>query len=174
MIVDDTIQTFGGRYVRPLEPRAADVAIEDIAHALAHQCRYGGHVHRFYSVAQHSVLVSLTCPPEAALWGLLHDAAEAYLVDLPSPMKRELKPYQRAEDRWTRAIAERFGLPLPIPRAVHEADRRILVDEMRQLMRDPAPASLGDGLGIAIVPMAPEVARGAFLNRFFALTGGRA
>ena len=68
-------------------PNPDDIRIEDIAHALSNQCRFAGHAREFYSVAEHSVHVSQLCLPEHALWGLLHDASEAYLVDLPRPLK---------------------------------------------------------------------------------------
>ena len=84
----DWIQTFTGRAFYVLDPRPEDVDIEDIAHALSMQCRFAGHCREFYSVAQHSVTASWLVPPEDALWGLLHDAAEAYVVDLPRPIKR--------------------------------------------------------------------------------------
>src|ERR1039457_118422 len=85
---DGFIGTFSGLRFWPLDPNPEKILIDDIAHALAHQCRFGGHASRFYSVAEHSVHVSRLCPPEDALWGLLHDASEAYLVDLPRPLKQ--------------------------------------------------------------------------------------
>src|SRR4051812_30250690 len=83
--VGNWMQTFTGRQFWPVDPRADEIAIEDIARALAMTCRFGGHVRFHYSVAQHSFLVSLVCSPEHALWGLLHDASEAYLGDVVWP-----------------------------------------------------------------------------------------
>lgn len=91
----DWIQTYTGRQFWPLDPKPEEVCIEDIAHALSQQCRYAGHTIRFYSVAQHSVEIALRVPRAAALWGLLHDAAEAYLVDLPRPVKYLMPAYKR-------------------------------------------------------------------------------
>src|SRR4051812_6540197 len=85
----DWMQTISGKAFFPLDPRPADVDIQDIAHALAFQCRFGGHVKEFYSVAEHSVRVSLICAHEDAKWGLLHDATEAYLSDIVRPVKRD-------------------------------------------------------------------------------------
>jgi hypothetical protein len=73
----DWMQTFTGRRFWPLDPRGEDVLIEDIAHALSLLTRYGGHCTRFYSVAEHSVLLARAATPENALWLLLHDASEA-------------------------------------------------------------------------------------------------
>src|SRR5579885_2784587 len=88
----DWIQTYCGVAFYPLDPRPEEILIEDIAHALSMLCRFTGHVKRFYSVAQHCVYVSHRCDPKDALWGLLHDAAEAYLNDISRPVKslREL------------------------------------------------------------------------------------
>ena len=111
--LDGFIGTFSGLRFWPLDPNPEKILIADIAHALAHQCRFGGHASKFYSVAEHSVHVSQLCLPEDALWGLLHDASEAYLVDLPRPLKLlpEFAPYREAERRLQRAVALRFGLP---------------------------------------------------------------
>lgn len=81
------IQTFTGKQFWPLTPKAEDVCIEDIAHALAFKCRFGGHCKTFYSVAEHSCRVAEILRPEHQLIGLLHDAAEAYLPDVAAPIK---------------------------------------------------------------------------------------
>src|SRR4051812_31750950 len=81
------IQTYSGTEFWPLSPKAADVKLIDIAHALSNKCRFAGHCREFYSVAQHSVLVSRQLPDEFKLWGLLHDAGEAYFADIPNPIK---------------------------------------------------------------------------------------
>lgn len=81
------IETFTGKKVYPLEPCSSEYCIEDIAHALSLTCRYGGHSSDFYSVAQHCCIVSDLCPEGLKLVGLMHDAAEAYLGDVPSPIK---------------------------------------------------------------------------------------
>lgn len=162
----DWMQTYTGRAFWPLDPRSEEVDIKDIAHALAHQCRYAGHCNAFYSVAQHSVLVAQAVPEEIRLEALLHDASEAYLVDVPRPVKRFLPGYREAEERVERAIAARFGLAYPWDVRIKEADDRILHDERAALMGEsPHEWNLrGEPLGIAIGPWSPNMARQEFLS----------
>lgn len=123
-----------------LDARIEDVRIEDIAHALAHQCRFGGHTVDHYSVAQHSVLVAREVPPEYALVGLLHDASEAYAVDLPAPIKQLMPEYQECERRIQDLLNQWAGIdPDHLAAAathVHDADRLLLSWERRDLMPD--------------------------------------
>ena len=135
----DWLQTYTGRQFWPMDPRPDEIHIEDVAHSLAMQCRYAGHCQRFYSVAEHSVLLARWVSRETfdnglALWALLHDASEAYLVDVPRPVKPFLRGYDVAEARVMLAVCERFGLPLAMPEIVHDADSRILVDEKNRNM----------------------------------------
>ncbi len=130
----DWIQTAHGRQFWPIDPRPDEVFIDDIAHALSMLCRFGGHCLHFYSVAEHSVLLSRAAPPEHKLWALLHDAGEAYLVDVPRPLKPFLAGYREAEDKIMLAICERFGLPAEMPAPLKDLDKRILFDERTQNM----------------------------------------
>lgn len=144
----DWMQTYTGRQFYPLDPRPEDVDERDIAHSLAMQCRYGGHVDRFYSVAEHCVLMAGTFKdPTLALWALLHDATEAYVVDVPRPVKRNLVGYREIEDRVMDAIAARFGLVGDIPAEVHDADNRILLTERDALMKPAAAPWAVEHLG---------------------------
>src|SRR5690606_29748913 len=95
----DWMQTFTGRRFWPLDPRPDEICIEDIAHALSMQCRYAGHCLSFYSVAEHSVLLSQHVAEPFRRWALLHDASEAYLVDVPRPIKGDLSNYRAVEAR---------------------------------------------------------------------------
>lgn len=172
--------TATGRTYWPEDPRAGDFDIEDIAHALANQCRFGGHVRDFYSVAQHSVFVSLVCGPADALWGLLHDASEAYLIDIPRPVKlcKGMEGYRLIERRFMRAICEQYGLAHQMPSSVHDADEAMLAAEARDLMpRDsvrrwnlsvPPPDTVP-----LVVPCDPQTAKRQFLARFYELTEAR-
>lgn len=137
------LRTFTGRDVYPLEMTTGDININDIAHALSNQCRYAGHSKVFYSVAQHCVLVANYLhirhdDDELAFAGLLHDAAEAYLTDMPTPIKRLMPEYGKAEDRIQRVVEETFQLQYRLDEAlIHDADMKLLATEARDLMGDP-------------------------------------
>jgi len=174
--MEDTgwIQTYTGRQFYPMAPLAQDICIEDIAHALSQMCRFTGHTREFYSVAQHSVLVSGIVPHDAALWGLLHDAPEAYLADVARPLKSMLPGLADAEQRIEAAVARRFSLHLPMSECIHAADLTMLATEQRDLMA-PAPAPWTSIRGIEpllspIVPWDPCVAEWRFIDRFYILT----
>lgn len=150
--------------------RMAPINIRDIAHALAHQCRFTGHTRRFYSVAQHSVLVSHIVPPHLALHGLLHDAGEAYLGDVSRPLKRLLPDYRAIERRLEAVLWPHFGLSPELPPEVARADMVLLATERRDLMPftdDEWPDLAGvDPLPIPIDPWHPGRAFGAFWQRW--------
>lgn len=164
--------------VNPYSLNPHEIDIDDIAHSLSLQCRFLGHTDAFYSVAQHSVLVSQIVPPEDAIWGLLHDAAEAYLSDVPTPIKcaPEMWFYRLAEAHLTTAVAHRFGLPPAIPDSVKRADRVLLATEFRDVITIEDPAWILRQCGIhplpnlLILPWSPPVAEDQFLRRFRELT----
>ncbi len=163
----DWIQTFTGRQYWPLDPSPDDVCIEDIAHALSNLCRFGGHCREFYSVAQHSVIVMMNLPPELDAIGLLHDASEAYCVDLPRPIKRNVTGYAAVEEFNAIVIGCRFGLNLvDLPDRVHEADNRALATEQRDLMASPPRPWAGavQPYPQRIIPWTPAEAEVNFLS----------
>ncbi len=164
------IETVSGRQFWPLDPRPEDVALEDIAHALSMKCRFTGHCRLFYSVAQHSVLVSRVVPVQDAQWALMHDASEAYLPDVARPLKAGLIGFREHEARVMRAIATRFCLQWPIPDSVHRADTQLLVTERRVLMpRTDRPWFHANGvepLHVDIEPWTPDRASFEFVHRF--------
>ena len=133
------IQTYTGKKFDLFRCVAEDVCIEDIAHALSMQCRFVGHCKKFYSVAEHSVWVSRLCQPENAMWGLLHDAAEAYLGDVSRPLKQNetMIAYRNAEAKVMELVCRRFGLFLEEPKDVKLADSSMLAFEARNLFRTP-------------------------------------
>ena len=104
------LQTFSGKIFHPLDPNPEEICIEDIAHCLANICRFHGSVNRFYSVAEHSCHISRYCDPKYALEGLMHDASEAYIIDVPSPVKYELPKYKIIEKRIEKVIAQKWNL----------------------------------------------------------------
>ena len=178
------IQTVSGRRFNPLEPDPAEIDIGDIARALSNQCRFGGNCNPFYSVANHSCLVADLVEErggdvEAQLWALLHDASEAYLVDLPHPLKHrsELgRLYAEVEDVLQAAICERFGLPLDPPPLLKPADRTLLATERRAVSVEAWHWPELDGvesLELEIDPWPPSRAHDEFLARFERLDGAR-
>lgn len=173
--VGDWIQTWGGRPFWPLDPRPEEVYLEDIAHALGMVCRYGGHCDRFYSVAEHSFWVSSHLPDELKLWGLMHDASEAYLGDMVRPLKRCMPEYRTAELRVEQIIAERFGLSWPMPEEVKQVDTAMLLLERDQLMAPPPMAWYEDPDALRLEPFDllcwdPFSACRAFLQQHAELT----
>jgi hypothetical protein len=166
----DWLQTFTGQKVYPLHLRPKDIRIEDIAHALAAQCRFAGHTKSHYSVAQHSYLVAANCKPADALWGLLHDASEAYLTDIPRPLKRrrEFAWYRKAEDRAMAAICQAFELQLEQPEAVSVADKRMLATESRDVMAPLHPDwhVAAEPYPQRIAQLTPAQAESWFLSEF--------
>lgn len=124
------IMTFKGNLVDPANPDPLTFDIEDIAHALSLICRYNGHIPEFYSVAQHSYHVAQLLPVELKLWGLLHDASEAYFADVIRPAKELLTDYEAVEAKIHAAIAKRFKLEFPVPQYVLDADNTMLLTEM--------------------------------------------
>jgi hypothetical protein len=131
------ITTFTGRQFFPMAPISADIVIEDIAHQLSCMNRWAGATVEPYSIAQHSVHVSQLVPMGDALWALLHDASEAYLVDIPTHIKRlpTMAPYRAAEAQLQRLIYHRFGLIGDEPDSVKVADHACAVAEAQDLLK---------------------------------------
>ncbi len=170
------IQLYSGRKFFPLNPQVDAIDIEDIAHSLSNMCRFTGHVKSFYSVAQHSVLVSYLCGANNALYGLLHDATEAYLVDMPKPIKRleTFSNFREIEASIMLVIAKKFGLPDVEPPPVKAADIRILATEARDLMSPLHPdwKQPCEPYPFKIEPLSPGEAKKLFMDRYRELTNG--
>lgn len=170
----DWMQTYTGRAFYPLAPSVEDIDPLDIAHALSLICRYGGHVSRHYSVAEHCVLMSHAVAPEHALWALLHDATEAYVGDMIRPIKHAMPAYRQIEDSLMGVICYRFGLGWNCPQEVRDADLRILRDERDALMTaPPLPWVFIEDvpmLGVRIEGWSPMKAERRYLTRLAELT----
>jgi uncharacterized protein len=182
----DWMITRTGRRFFPLDPKPEDVNVYDIAHALAHICRYGGHVPSFYSVAQHSSLMADHFydlgEPVLALWALVHDAAEAYIGDMIKPLKRDMPAFVAAEARLENVIWRALGMtevggcPFNgIPEQVHYADKRMYTSERLaffpdadKLGRKPTQEPLIQP-SLLIPTWSPGEARTAWLSRFIEL-----
>lgn len=131
----DCVRTQSGVYVNVINPTPDMIVIEDIAHSLSNLCRFGGHTKDFYSVAQHSILCAdLVEGKEHKLAALLHDASEAYLIDVPSPLKKHLPDYRKIEDNMMKVIANKFKIKFPFDKKIKEADEKMLKTEWSILL----------------------------------------
>ncbi len=177
------IPTFSGEAFDPFDPDPSKIHITDIAHQLAALNRWNGATNWSatsppISVAEHSVRVANQCPRVYRLDGLLHDAAEAYLGDIPRPYKWRLVLLVAAEERLRRVIAEKYGALSDIPPEVVLADDRMQVTEFRDLIdthSDGWRETLPDAEPFAetIRTVSPFDAEVAFLKMFETLTRGR-
>lgn len=190
------IETFTGKFVDTADPRPSTICLADIAHSLAQTCRYGGHCTTYYSVAEHSVFVSERLRRKGygvsvQLAGLHHDDAEAYLCDIPRPMKPLLgDKYEQMSDRMDVAVVAALGLPFASAflkdERIKDADNWSLFVEARYLLPSQGKG-WGDGLqgafkwelelpGRIITPdywrggLTPSVAEALFLARHKELT----
>lgn len=168
----DWIQTYTGKQYWPIDPRPEDVDIIDIAHALSMLCRFSGHCLQFYSVAEHSAHIARWLYPRhgarVALCGLLHDATEAYVTDVPRPLKPFLMGYKQIErDNWL-AIASAFELPTDLSPVIKQADSAALAEEARQNMApcDGDWAAMPEPLGFQLQYWQPDQAEAKFLAAF--------
>jgi 5'-deoxynucleotidase YfbR-like HD superfamily hydrolase len=166
-------ETFSGRKFEILNPKQESVTIEDIAHALSQVCRFGGHTKYFYSVAQHSYLGSFLVPEKDSLWFLLHDASEAYIGDMTTPMKHLTKAgeaYLPIEKRIMQVVCQKFNLAETQPPSVHAADVAMLHAEKEQLMGsvpwDRKWGKLIKPADVKIKELTPRKIEKLFLKRF--------
>jgi 5'-deoxynucleotidase YfbR-like HD superfamily hydrolase len=177
------LQTVSGRWVNPFDPDPDQIELGDIARALANQCRFGGHCRTFYSVAQHCVIVSEQIETRGgnaddAFAALMHDAAEAYLGDLPHPIKHRSPlgaAFREAEAPLERIIRSRFSISDP-PAAVKRIDRALLATERRAFSADtwawPELAGV-EPLDVELEAWSPDEAAQAFVRRFEELDARR-
>lgn len=177
-------QTYTGKQFTPYDPQPHQIDIEDIAHSLSMQCRFNGHIKRFYSVAEHAVYVSYLVSPVAQLKALHHDDPEAWIGDMVAPLKWTFPEFQTLEDNLMRVVESKFDIPVSdaINEEVHTADQWIVHQEAKALFPEHAhcllklwkpcpdftpPADIYihfDGLGVP-----PETAKKMFLARHYEL-----
>lgn len=182
---DEWIETYSHRQFFFSRPWESEVRLEDIARALSMQCRYNGHVDRFYSVAEHSVLLcdyvhktvnardGGAMRKQMALHALLHDAAEAYTSDIPRPFKNRLPIIRELEHEIDAAVLGHFGLPAEKPAWLKELDTRIVRDEKTQAKCSSDRRWWHDGLeplGVQLHFWTPAMAEVQFLGRYYRLT----
>lgn len=173
---ESCIAITGGVFFDLLRPHEMKFDIEAIANSLSNICRYTGHVNRFYSVAEHCVLVSKAVPERYALEGLLHDASEAYVGDVSSPLKRLLPDYRKIEDNVQDALAKTFGLVYPFPKEIHDADKRLYWAERATIAPGPDKLwhqDLRASRKVTPAGMTPLMAKRYFLSRYKELTNER-
>lgn len=137
------IITGSGGAFNILEPNQDDIHVEDIAQALSMQCRFNGHCLSFYSVAQHSIhvaeLYEESYPPQndGIMFALMHDAPEAYIGDVVTPLKQLLTEYKAIEARVEQAIMFKFGVFSDLTQirpCVKAVDTLMLLAERRDLL----------------------------------------
>lgn len=170
------VTTYSGAKFFIDEVNIQDIPMYDIAHALSMNCRFNGHISKFYSVAEHSVNVSLLVP-NYGLEALLHDVSEAFLPDMPRPFKGMITGFDEYEYKIHTAFAEHYGLQFPLPAEVKYIDTNIVSDEAAVLYPEPpewinfydsvCPHSM-------IIGYSPEEACSYFMERFTELMYERA
>lgn len=155
------IRTRSGVYIDVFDPKPHQILIEDIAHSLSHQCRFGGHLDHFYSVAQHSVYCSRYGfeNRDRKLQLLMHDASEAYLLDMPKPIKDRLPDYVEVEKNLMNMIAKKFGFEWPLDEFGKHVDRSMMELEWRLFVT-------GETDKRDFFPWKPEIAKETFLEIF--------
>jgi hypothetical protein len=178
------LQTVSGRWVNPFDPDPEQLDANDIARALANQCRFGGHSRVFYSVAQHSVIVSKLVEenggdPEDVFAALMHDATEAYLGDMPHPLKHRSplgKAFKEAETHLEQALNERFAIKPDVPE-IKRVDKALLATERRAFSAEDWHWPELDGvepLDLELTAWTPDEAARAFAERYEELDARRA
>lgn len=161
-------------------PEESDVTLDDLASALSNICRFSGHLPCFYSVAQHLVNTSRLVPAEYAFDALMHDTAEAFTNDLPTPLKWALPIFKELEIKIESAMAEKFGFNYPYHPCVKEADTNMLILEKLYVKMDDRPWPQYEDIvvdhlrdKVDLKPWQPVRAKREFLERFEELTNGQ-
>lgn len=168
------VQTHSGKKFHFLEPHHDEIDIEDIAHALSHQCRFNGHVERFYSVAEHCYHMCLCFSKKEGLAALLHDASEAYISDIPAPLKRFLPDYQKIENSIQNAIYSKWNVLVgkELNDRIESMDKAILLTEKMHVLNKALDWGIEDKvrpIPIRIDFLSQAEVKREFLNLFYSL-----
>ena len=178
------IQTYSGAPFDFDNPEGHYFNVMDFAHALSMLCRYNGHTKRFYSVGEHLIRCSNLVPEKFAFEALMHDVSEAYMSDMPRPLKNIMGEYKTLEVRIETAIAKQFNLPVPMSPEVKECDNKILLIEREILMNDaPFPwnhygttpytrTEFWNSM-LNVSAYTPDIVESKFINRFNELSAHR-
>jgi hypothetical protein len=181
---DQWISLLSGAKFNYNKPEESDVTLHDIASALSNVCRFSGHLPRFYSVAQHLVNASYIVTSENAFTALMHDTAEAFTNDLPTPLKWALPIFKELEVKIEGAMGQKFGFQYPYPPEVKTADTIMLMLEKYHVKQcddywpgysDEYPReSVEQYLNrVDLTSWRPSIARNKFLARYEELTNAR-
>jgi len=169
------ISTYSGFKFYVEECNIQDIPMLDVAQALSMNCRFNGHIAEFYSIAEHSVLVSNLVAPENALWGLLHDYAEAFISDIPRPFKTSIAGHDEFEEAIMAKVIDHFNLAPNMPDDVAYIDEHICAAEARVLAKVVPDWVQHYDESVCkpeyIQALRPRLARAAFMDRFHELTG---
>lgn len=166
---DSRIMLHSGKLFDIANPEGSEISVDDVAHGLAHTCRYAGQCDGFFSVAEHSVLVSQVTTGDK-LAALFHDAAEAFIGDMSRPLKYMLPEYKAIERRIEKAIFDQFGIPWPATIEIKAADHSVMAAEQNVLMPSGTNEWLRDAnvlpAHVTIRRLMPNDAKLLFLQRY--------
>jgi uncharacterized protein len=124
--MDTTFITYSGKTIDLAAIQPEQINIRDITAGLSKLCRFSGQINKFYSVAQHSAMLSVIVPDNLKKVALLHDASEAYLQDIISPLKQMLgEPYKKIEHSFMDAIFDRFGLNIDLLPEIKQYEKEL-------------------------------------------------
>lgn len=177
---DQWIGLLSGAQFNYNRPEESDVTLDDLASALGNICRFSGHLPCFYSVAQHLVNTSKIVDPEFAFDALMHDTAEAFTNDLPTPLKWALPIFKELEVKIESAMAEKFGFNYPYPPQVKQADTEMLILEKLYVKKDDRVWPQYEGIvvdhlidKVDLKPWQPQRAKREFLERYEELSNAQ-
>lgn len=174
--IQDGIALLSGNLFDYNDPDNSVVTIDDIATALSNVCRFSGHLHYFYSVAQHSVNCSYIVAPEFAFDALMHDTAEAFTNDIPTPLKLAVPALKELEFKIEGAMSKKFGFTFPLSIDVRLADAQMLLIEKEEIKKDKTHWEMLDGIKVDHLRdkvdlrlYTPPQAKKLFLARYYEL-----